>query len=185
MNAIKIIWGFVKPNTRKEAIANDETLTTSGGHPVAENQHTLTAGERGPALLQDFNLIEKLAHFNREKVPERIVHVKGFGAYRTFTVTHDIPKYTRASVFSEIGNKTDAFLRFSAVAGEKGSADTERDPRGFAVKFYKDEGIWDLVGNNTPVFFERDPLKFPDFVHWRKRDPQTGYKNPFRMWDYW
>jgi catalase len=164
---------------------NDKTLTTAGGHPVTENQHTLTAGERGPALLQDFNLIEKLAHFNREKVPERIVHAKGSGAYGTFTVTHDISKYTRASVFSEIGKKTDTFLRFSTVAGEKGSADTERDPRGFAVKFYTDEGIWDVVGNNTPVFFERDPMKFPDFVHSQKRDPQTGYKNPFRMWDYW
>jgi catalase len=164
---------------------NDKSLTTAGGHPVTENQHTLTAGERGPALLQDFNLIEKLAHFNREKVPERIVHAKGSGAYGTFTVTHDISKYTRASVFSEIGKKTDTFLRFSTVAGEKGSADTERDPRGFAVKFYTDDGIWDVVGNNTPVFFERDPLKFPDFVHSQKRDPQTGYKNPFRMWDYW
>jgi catalase len=164
---------------------NDKTLTTAGGHPVSENQNSLTAGERGPVLLQDFNLIEKLAHFNREKVPERIVHAKGSGAYGTFTVTHDISKYTRASVFSEIGKKTDAFLRFSTVAGEKGSADTERDPRGFAVKFYTDDGIWDVVGNNTPVFFERDPLKFPDFVHSQKRDPQTGYKNPFRMWDYW
>jgi catalase len=163
----------------------DKTLTTAGGHPVADNQNILTAGERGPALLQDFNLIEKLAHFNREKVPERIVHAKGSGAYGTFTVTHDISKYTRANVFSEIGKKTDTFLRFSTVAGEKGSADTERDPRGFAVKFYTDEGVWDVVGNNTPVFFERDPLKFPDFVHSQKRDPQTGYKNPFRMWDYW
>jgi catalase len=164
---------------------NDETLTTAGGHPVAENQHSLTAGERGPVLIQDFNLIEKLAHFNREKIPERIVHAKGSGAYGSFTVTHDISKYTRANVFSEIGKKTDVFLRFSTVAGEKGSADTERDPRGFAVKFYTDEGIWDVVGNNTPVFFERDPVKFPDFVHSQKRDPQTGYKNPFRMWDYW
>jgi catalase len=164
---------------------SNQKLTTAGGHPVTENQHCLTAGERGPVLLQDSHLIEKLAHFNRERVPERVVHAKGSGAYGTFTVTHDISKYTRAKVFSEIGKKTDTFLRFSTVAGEKGSADTERDPRGFAVKFYTDEGVWDVVGNNTPVFFERDPLKFPDFIHSQKRDPQTGYKNPVRMWDYW
>ena len=163
----------------------DKQLTTAGGHPVADNQHSLTAGEKGPVLIQDFSLIEKLAHFNREKIPERIVHAKGSGAYGTFTVTNDISKYSRASVFSAVGKKTDVFLRFSTVAGEKGSADTERDPRGFAVKFYTDEGIWDVVGNNTPVFFERDPLKFPDFVHSQKRDPQTGYKNPQRMWEYW
>jgi len=164
---------------------SDKKLTTAGGHPVTENQHSLTAGERGPVLLQDSHLIEKLAHFNRERVPERVVHAKGSGAYGTFTVTHDISKFTRAKVFSEIGGKTDVFLRFSTVSGEKGSADTERDPRGFAVKFYSEEGIWDVVGNNTPVFFERDPLKFPDFVHSQKRDPQTGYKNSVRMWDYW
>ncbi len=127
-------------------------LTTAGGHPVSENQHSMTAGERGPVLIQDFSLIEKLAHFNREKIPERIVHAKGSGAYGTFTVTQDISKYTRASVFSKVGKKTDVFLRFSTVAGEKGSADTERDPRGFAIKFYTDEGILDIVGNNTPVF---------------------------------
>jgi catalase len=163
----------------------DKKLTTAGGHPVGENQHTLTAGERGPAMLQDFHLIEKLAHFSRERIPERVVHAKGSGAYGTFTVTQDISKYTRAKVFSKVGKKTDVFLRFSTVAGEKGSADTDRDPRGFAVKFYTEEGIWDVVGNNTPVFFERDPIKFPDFVHSQKRDPQTGYKNPARMWDYW
>lgn len=162
-----------------------KTLTTAGGHPVSQNQHSITAGPRGPVLLQDFHLIEKLAHFNRERVPERVVHAKGSGAYGTFTVTQDISKYSRAAVFSKVGKRTDVFLRFSTVAGEKGSADTERDPRGFAVKFYTDEGIWDVVGNNTPVFFERDPLKFPDFIHSQKRDPQTGYKNPFRMWDYW
>ena len=136
----------------------DKQLTTAGGHPVADNQHSLTAGEKGPVLIQDFSLIEKLAHFNREKIPERIVHAKGSGAYGTFTVTEDISKYTRANVFSEVGKKTDVFLRFSTVAGEKGSADAERDPRGFAVKFYTDEGIWDVVGNNPPVFFERDPM---------------------------
>lgn len=162
-----------------------KTLTTAGGHPVPENQHSLTAGERGPVLMQDFHLVEKLAHFNRERIPERVVHAKGSGAYGTFTVTADITQYSRAAVFAKVGQKTEVFLRFSTVAGEKGSADTERDPRGFAVKFYTDEGIWDVVGNNTPVFFERDPLKFPDFIHSQKRDPQTGYKNPRRMWDYW
>jgi catalase len=164
---------------------NNKVLTTAGGQPVAENQHSITAGERGPVLLQDFHLIEKLAHFNRERVPERVVHAKGAGAYGTFTVTHDITKYTRAAVFGAVGKTTRTFLRFSTVAGEKGSADTERDPRGFALKFYTDEGIWDVVGNNTPVFFERDPLKFPDFIHSQKKNPKTGYKDPKRMWDYW
>lgn len=164
---------------------NQKTLTTAGGQPVAQNQHSLTAGEHGPVLIGDFHLIEKLAHFNRERIPERVVHAKGAGAYGTFTVTRDITQFSIASVFASVGKKTDVFLRFSTVAGEKGSADTERDPRGFAVKFYTDEGIWDVVGNNTPVFFERDPLKFPDFIHSQKRDPVTGYKNPLRMWDYW
>ncbi|MBE8364782.1 catalase [Leptospira borgpetersenii] len=164
---------------------NKKTLTTAGGHPVAQNQHSITAGPRGPVLIQDTHLIEKLAHFNRERIPERVVHAKGAGAYGTLTITRDLTKYSRASVFSKVGKQTSLFLRFSTVAGEKGSADTERDPRGFAIKFYTDEGIWDLVGNNTPVFFERDPLKFPDFIHSQKRDPITGYKNPFRMWDYW
>ena len=162
-----------------------KTLTTSAGAPVSENQHSLSAGPRGPLLLQDMHLIEKLAHFARERIPERVVHAKGSGAYGTLTITHDISKYTKAEVFSEVGKKTDLFLRFSTVAGEKGSADTERDPRGFAVKFYTEQGNWDLVGNNTPVFFERDPLKFSDFIHSQKRDPQTGYKNATRMWDYW
>ncbi|TGM96697.1 catalase [Leptospira dzoumogneensis] len=162
-----------------------KTLTTSGGHPVPQNQHSVTAGSRGPILIQDTHLIEKLAHFNRERIPERVVHAKGAGAYGVLTITKDLSEYSRASVFSKVGKTTPLFLRFSTVAGEKGSADTERDPRGFAVKFYTEEGIWDLVGNNTPVFFERDPLKFPDFIHSQKRDPITGYKNPFRMWDYW
>src|SRR5260370_42388627 len=152
----------------------DNTMTTAGGQPVSQNQHSLTAGPSGPLLVQDFHLIEKLAHFDRERVPERVVHAKGSGAYGSFTVTHDISKYTRASVLSTIGKTTPVFLRFSTVAGEKGSADTERDPRGFAIKFYTDEGIWDMVGNNTPVFFQRDPLKFPDFIHSQKRDPRTG-----------
>ncbi|MBY0416101.1 MAG: catalase [Bdellovibrionales bacterium] len=162
-----------------------KTLTTAGGIPVSQNQHSQTAGERGPVLLQNMHLIEKLAHFNRERIPERVVHAKGSGAYGTLTITNDITKYTRAKVFSKIGKKTELFLRFSTVAGERGSADTERDPRGFAIKFYTEEGNWDLVGNNTPVFFERDPLKFPDFIHSQKRDPRTGYKDARRMWDYW
>jgi len=160
-------------------------LTTAAGIPIGEDQHSITAGERGPVLLQDHHLIEKLAHFNREKVAERIVHAKGFGAYGSLKITHDISKYTNAKIFQRVGQETEAFLRFSTVAGEKGSADTERDPRGFAVKFYTEEGVWDLVGNNTPVFFERDPLKFPDFIHSQKRDPKKGYKDPKRMWDYW
>lgn len=160
-------------------------LTTASGQTVPNNQHSLTAGERGPILLQNSNLIEKLAHFNRERIPERVVHAKGSGAYGTLTITNDITKYSRAKVFDKIGKKTDMFLRFSTVAGERGSADTVRDPRGFAMKFYTEDGIWDLVGNNTPVFFERDPMKFPDFIHSQKRDPQTGYKDAQRVWDYW
>lgn len=160
-------------------------LTTAGGHPVSENQHSLTAGPNGPILIQDTHLIEKLAHFNRERIPERVVHAKGAGAFGTFHLTKDMSDFSIAKVLQGVGKKTPLFLRFSTVAGEKGSADTDRDPRGFAVKFYTEEGIWDVVGNNTPVFFERDPLKFPDFIHSQKRDPITGYKNPVRMWDYW
>lgn len=160
-------------------------LTTASGHPVSDDQNTLTVGPHGPVLLQDFHLLEKLAHFNRERIPERVVHAKGAGAYGTFTVTNDITQYTHAKVFSEIGKQTDMFLRFSTVGGEKGSADTARDPRGFAVKFYTEEGNWDLTGNNTPVFFIRDPLKFPDFIHTQKRDPETNLKSPTMMWDFW
>ncbi|MDZ4727765.1 MAG: catalase [Leptospira sp.] len=160
-------------------------LTTAGGQPVSENQHSLTAGPNGPVLLQDTHLLEKLAHFNRERIPERVVHAKGAGAYGVFRLTKDMSEYSIANVLQRVGKETPIFLRFSTVAGEKGSADTERDPRGFAVKFYTEDGIWDVVGNNTPVFFERDPLKFPDFIHSQKRDPFTGYKNPVRMWDYW
>jgi len=163
----------------------NKTLTTAGGHPISDNQNSVTSGARGPVAIQDFHLIEKLANFNRERIPERVVHAKGSAAYGTLTITHDISKYSRAAVFGKVGKVTPAFLRFSTVAGEKGSADTERDPRGFAIKFYTDEGVWDMVGNNTPTFFERDPLKFADFIHSQKRDPQTGYKNPQRMWDYW
>jgi len=160
-------------------------LTTASGIPVTDNQNSITAGPRGPVLLQDFHLIEKLQHFNRERIPERVVHAKGSGAYGTFTVTHDISKYTKATLFSAIGRQTETFLRFSTVGGEKGSADTERDPRGFAVRFYTEEGNWDLVGNNTPTFFLKDGIKFPDFIHTQKRDPQTNLKSAQNVWDFW
>jgi catalase len=160
-------------------------LTTASGIPVADNQNSITAGPRGPVLLQDFHLIEKLQHFNRERIPERVVHAKGSGAYGTFTVTHDITPYTKAKLFGAIGKQTETFLRFSTVGGEKGSADTERDPRGFALRFYTEEGNWDLVGNNTPTFFLKDGIKFPDFIHTQKRDPQTNLKSAQMMWDFW
>ncbi len=162
-----------------------EILTTASGIPVADNQNSLTAGPRGPVLMQDFHLIEKMAHFNRERIPERVVHAKGAGAFGAFTVTGDITKYSKAAVFSAIGKKTEVMVRFSTVGGEKGSADSARDPRGFAIKFYTEEGNWDLVGNNTPVFFIRDALKFSDFIHTQKRDPQTNLKSPTMMWDFW
>lgn len=160
-------------------------LTTASGIPVADNQNSLTAGARGPVLLQDFHLIEKLQHFNRERIPERVVHAKGSGAYGTFTVTHDITRYTKARLFSAIGKTTETFVRFSTVGGERGSADTERDPRGFAVRFYTEEGNWDLAGNNTPMFFIKDPVKFPDFIHTQKRCPRSNLKSPQMMWDFW
>jgi catalase len=166
-------------------MAKRPTLTTSAGTPVADNQNTLTAGPRGPVLLQDYQLIEKLAHQNRERIPERTVHAKGWGAYGKFTVTNDITRYTKASIFSGVGKKTELIVRFSNVAGELGAADHERDVRGFAVKFYTDQGNWDLVGNNTPVFFIRDPLKFPDFIHTQKRHPRTNLRSPTAMWDFW
>ncbi len=162
-----------------------KTLTTTAGAPVADNQNSVTAGPRGPILLQDYQLIEKLAHQNRERIPERVVHAKGWGAYGTFRVTDDISDYTNASIFSEIGKETPLLIRFSTVAGELGAADAERDVRGFAVKFYTDEGNWDLVGNNTPVFFIRDPLKFPDFIRTQKRHPRTNLRSPTAMWDFW
>jgi catalase len=160
-------------------------LTSASGRPYFENEDSMTAGPRGPVLLQDYHLHEKLAHFNRERIPERVVHAKGTGAFGQFKVTHDVTRYTRASLFSRIGNECRILIRFSTVGGEKGSADTERDPRGFAVKFYTEEGNWDLVGNNTPVFFLKDPKKFPDFIHTQKRDPKTNLKSPTMMWDYW
>ena len=162
-----------------------KTMTTSAGAPIADNQNSQTAGPRGPVLLQDYQLIEKLAHQNRERIPERVVHAKGWGAHGTFTVTDDITRYTRARIFSEVGKQTPLILRFSTVAGELGAADAERDVRGFAVKFYTQEGNWDLVGNNTPVFFIRDPLKFPDFIRTQKRHPRTNLRSPKAMWDFW
>jgi catalase len=160
-------------------------LTTEFGAPVVDNQNIQTAGPRGPALLQDVWFFEKLAHFDREVIPERRMHAKGAGAHGTFTVTHDITRYTRAKIFSEIGKQTPMFSRFSTVAGERGAADAERDIRGFALKFYTEEGNWDLVGNNTPVFFMRDPLKFPDLNHAIKRDPRTGLRSAQSNWDFW
>jgi len=161
------------------------TLTTSAGNPVADNQNSLTAGARGPVLLQDYQLLEKLAHQNRERIPERVVHAKGWGALGTFTVTNDITRFTKAKLFSQRGKSTPVLARFSTVAGEAGAADAERDVRGFSVKFYTEEGNWDLVGNNTPVFFVRDPLKFPDFIHTQKRHPRTNLRSPTAMWDFW
>ncbi len=160
-------------------------LTHASGAPVADNQNIQTAGPRGPALLQDIWLLEKLAHFDREVIPERRMHAKGSGAYGTFTVTHDITRYSKARVFAEVGKKTDVFLRFSTVAGERGAADAERDIRGFAVKFYTEEGNWDVVGNNTPVFFMRDPLRFPDLNHAVKRDPRSNLRSAQSNWDFW
>lgn len=164
---------------------SDTKLTTATGTPVADNQNSLTAGQRGPILMQDVHLLEKLAHFNRERILERVVHAKGAGAHGYFEVTNDVTGYTKASFLSDVGKQTPLFIRFSTVGGEKGSADTERDPRGFAVKFYTEEGNYDLVGNNTPVFFIRDPLKFPDFIHTQKRNPATNCKDPNAMWDFW
>ena len=163
----------------------DKKLTTSFGAPVDDNQNIATAGKRGPALLENIWFIEKLAHFDREVIPERRMHAKGSGAFGTFTVTHDISKYSKAKVFSEIGKKTEIFTRFSTVAGERGAADAERDIFGFAVKFYTEQGNWDVVGINTPVFFFRDPLKFPDLNHAIKRDPRTGMRSAENNWDYW
>ena len=160
------------------------TLTTSAGAPVADNQNSMTAGPRGPVLLQDYQLIEKLAHQNRERIAERPVHAKGWGAYGTLEITENITRYTKAKIFTP-GKKTDAFARFSTVAGEAGAADAERDVRGFALKFYTEEGNWDLVGNNTPVFFIRDPYKFPDFIHTQKRHPRTNLRSATAMWDFW
>ncbi|MCH9769400.1 MAG: catalase [Gammaproteobacteria bacterium] len=160
-------------------------LTTTNGADINDDQNSLTAGERGPVLIQDWPLLEKLAHFNRERIPERVVHAKGTGAYGTFTLSKDLSDYTIADYLCDTNKKTEVFLRFSTVGGEMGSADAERDPRGFAVKFYTKQGNHDVVGNNTPVFFLRDPSKFPDFIHTQKRNPQTNLKDAEAMWDFW
>ena len=163
----------------------EKKLTNRTGAPVVDNQNIMTAGKRGPALLQDAWFLEKMAHFDREVIPERRMHAKGSGAYGQFKVTHDITQYTKANLFAEVGKETQMFVRFSTVAGERGAADAERDIRGFAIKFYTEEGIWDLVGNNTPVFFLRDPLKFPDLNHVVKRDPRTNMRSADNNWDFW
>src|ERR1035437_8991224 len=160
-------------------------LTTASGRPYTEFDNSMTIGNRGPILMQDYFLHEDMAHFNRERIPERVVHAKGTGAFGTFTVSHDITQYTKARIFSKIGKQTKLFTRFSIVGGEKGGADSERDPRGFAIKFYTEDGNWDLVGNNTPVFFIKDPKKFSHFIHTQKRDPKTNCKSPAMMWDFW
>lgn len=160
-------------------------LFSVSGRPIAENQNVKTAGKRGPMLMEDFWFLEKLAHFDREVIPERRMHAKGSGAFGTFKVTHDISKYTKAKMFSEVGKETDLFVRFSTVAGERGAADAERDIRGFAIKFYTEEGNWDLTGNNTPVFFLRDPYRFPDLNKAVKRDPKTNLRSPNHNWDFW
>jgi catalase len=164
---------------------NGPVMTTSSGRPVGDNQNSITVGPRGPVLMEDYLLFEKMAQFNRERIPERIVHAKGAGAYGTFTVTHDVTRFTSAKPFNTVGKKTEMLARFSTVAGEKGSADTARDPRGFALKFYTEEGNWDMVGNNTPIFFIRDGLKFSDFIHSQKREPKSGLRSPTMMWDFW
>lgn len=160
-------------------------LTTVAGAPVSENQNSMTAGPRGPMLLQDVWFLEKLAHFDREVIPERRMHAKGSGAFGEFVVTADITRYSKARLFSQVGKRTPLFARFSTVAGERGAADAERDIRGFALKFYTEQGNWDLVGNNTPVFFFRDPLKFPDLNHAVKRDPRTNMRSANNNWDFW
>lgn len=170
---------------KEDVMTEKKKLTNNVGAPVADNQNVMTAGPRGPMLLQDVWFLEKLAHFDREVIPERRMHAKGSGAFGTFTVTHDITRYTKARIFSEVGKKTELFVRFSTVAGERGAADAERDIRGFAIKFYTEEGNWDLVGNNTPVFFLKDPLKFPDLNHAVKRDPKTNMRSARNNWDFW
>src|SRR6266576_3096565 len=163
-----------------------KVMTTDAGRPVGDNRNSLTVGPRGPVVFEDFLLFEKMAHFNRERIPERVVHAKGSGAHGYFVCTgKDITKYTTAKLFSQVGKKTPTFIRVSTAGGEKGSAETERDPPCFSLKFYTEEGISDMTGNNTPVFFIRDPLKFGDFIRTQKRDPQTNLKSPTMMWDFW
>ena len=172
-------------NRQEAHVAKEKPiLTTADGAPIGMQQ-ALTAGKRGPALMQDVQLLEQMQHFNRERIPERVVHAKGSGAYGAFTVTHDVTRYTRAAFLGKVGKKTEMFARFSTVAGERGAADAERDVRGFALKFYTEEGNWDLVGNNTPVFFVRDPYKFQMFIHTQKRDPKTSMRCMDMQWDFW
>ena len=171
-------------DTNKQQKATGK-LTTADGRPIGDFQNSMTAGPRGPLLMQDVQLLEAMQHFNRERIPERVVHAKGSGAYGTFTVTNDITQYCKASIFSKVGKQTEMVARFSTVAGERGAADAERDPRGFALKFYTEEGNWDMVGNNTPIFFVRDPYKFANFIHSQKRDPKTNMRDDDMQWDFW
>ncbi len=175
---------YKNSNPKESATSESKNLTTESGSPVTDNQNSQTVGPGGPVLLQDHHLIEKLARFERERIPERVVHAKGSGAYGYFEVTKDVAHWTKAKFLSPVGKRTELFVRFSIVAGEKGSPDTVRDPRGFAVKFYTEDGNYDLVGNNTPIFFIRDPLKFPDFIHSQKRDPHTNVQEPNNVWDF-
>jgi catalase len=159
--------------------------TTDAGIPVTSDEFSLTAGAAGPLLLQDTYLNEKLAHFVRERVPDRVYHVKGGGAFGYFEVTSDVSQWTKADFLSQVGKRTPLFVRFSIVAAEEGAPDSDRDVRGFAIKFYTDEGNYDIVGNNTPVFFVRDPMKFPDFIHSQERMPDTGIRSNNMQWDFW
>nr|XP_025122029.1 catalase [Bubalus bubalis] len=168
----------------QRAAQKPDVLTTGGGNPVGDKLNILTVGPRGPLLVQDVVFTDEMAHFDRERIPERVVHAKGAGAFGYFEVTHDITRYSKAKVFEHIGKRTPIAVRFSTV-GKIGSADTVRDPRGFAVKFYTEDGNWDLVGNNTPIFFIRDALLFPSFIHSQKRNPQTHLKDPDMVWDFW
>lgn len=170
--------------SNEEKKGGHPVLTTAAGAPIAEQQ-ALTAGRRGPLLMQDVELLQQMQHFNRERIPERVVHAKGSGAHGTFLVTGDVTRFTKAAFLSAPGKKTDVFVRFSTVAGERGAADAERDVRGFTVKFYTEEGNWDLVGNNTPVFFVRDPFKFANFIHTQKRDPKSNLRDMDMQWDFW
>jgi len=171
-------------NNYKDGHQTPHKLTTETGSPMETKTATMSVGPRGPLLLQDNNFIEDMASFDRERIPERVVHAKGAGAFGYFECTHDVTKYTKLAPFNKIGKKTDVSVRFSTVGGESGSADTARDPRGFAVKFYSEEGNWDLVGNNTPIFFIRDPILFPSFIHTQKRNPRTHLKDPDMFWDF-
>eukprot|EP00105_Crassostrea_gigas_P042056 XP_019926204.1 PREDICTED: catalase [Crassostrea gigas] len=171
-------------NEFKLSHATPEQCTTGTGAPIGLKTATMTAGPLGPVLVQDFVFNDEMAHFDRERIPERVVHAKGAGAFGYFECTHDISKYTKAKPFESVGKKTPVGVRFSTVGGESGSADTARDPRGFAVKMYTEDGNWDIVGNNTPIFFIRDPILFPSFIHTQKRNPRTHLKDPDMFWDF-